>query len=230
MFRVLRNFAVGAMILVSAVTVSAANEPAKPADMLFEGKHLKLTKPNSELMYRFQRSSSTEAILGSSFSDDIKLAIDKVKDDDKRDFALQIFTGERARDPFLDHDRAGNPLLLWYLDRTVNSYKALSGGTLTYVKGRFIEAVQGDKNLVKEPIKVDINGQSVDALRLTITPYVNDPNASRMRGYEGSRFVVVVSDAVPGYFVEMTSIFESTTPKSPRLEERINFVSEGAKK
>jgi hypothetical protein len=225
MSSVILRWATAAVMLLSAAA-SASGEPQKPVDALFDGNHLKLTKQGSQLNYRFQRSVSHEKVLGAAFSDDLKIDVTAVKDD-KRDFEFRVFSGERARDPFVDHDRSGNPLLLWYLDRSVNSYKGLAGGGLTYVKGRFMEAL---KNANAEPTKVDIDGKSVDAFRVTVTPYAGDPNASRMMGYENSRFVIVYSDAVPGFFVEMSSTLENTDAKAPRLEERISFVNEGEKK
>lgn len=222
---VLRCLATG-LVMLGAAIGSVAAEPQKPVEILFDGNHLKLTKEGSEVTYRFQRSVSHEKVLGAAFSDDLKLNVTAVKDD-KRDFQFQVFTGERAREPFADHDRSGNPLLLWYLDRSVNNYKGLAGGGLTYVKGRFMEAL---KNANAEATKVEVNGKTVDASRVTLTPYANDPNASKMMGYQNSRFVIVYSDAVPGYFLEMTSTLENTDAKAPRLEERISFVSEVEKK
>lgn len=221
----LRRFAAAAIVLVGASAAHADDQ--KPVDLLFEGNHLKLTKPGSELTYRFQKSVSHEKVLGQAFADDLKLDITGVKDGDKRDFEFKVFSGEHAREPFKDHDRIGNPLLLWYLDRSVNSYRGLAGGSLTYVKSRFMQAL---KNATAEPTKVDVAGNSVDAYRLTLTPYASDPNAVRMMGYEKSRFVIVYSDAVPGYFVEMASTFENTDAKAPRLEERVSFVGDGEKK
>lgn len=218
---------IAAAIFLGAAAGAAAADPQKPVDQLFSGSHLKLAKQGDVIAYRFQRSVSHEKVLGAAFSDDIKLDIKAVKDGDKRDFAFQVFSGERARDPFPDHDRVGNPLLLWYLDRSVNAYKGLAGGGLTYVKGRFMDAL---KNATAEPTKVDVAGKSVDAFRLTLAPYANDPNASRMMGYQNSRFVIVYSDAVPGYFVELSSTYENTDAKAPRLEERVSFVSGGETK
>lgn len=222
---VLRCLATG-LVMLGAAIGSVAAEPQKPAELLFDGNHLQLTKEGSQVTYRFQRSVSHEKVLGAAFSDDLKLDVKAVKDN-KRDFEFRVFSGDRAREPFADHDRVGNPLLLWYLDRSVNNYKGLAGGGLTYVKGRFMEAL---KNATAEATKVDVGGKSVDASRVTLTPYSSDPNASRMMGYQNSRFVIVYSDAVPGYFVEMTSTFENTDAKAPRLEERISFVSEVATK
>lgn len=216
-----------AAILMSAVAGAAAAEPQKPVELLFNGNHLKLTKSGSELTYRFQRSVSHEKVLGAPFSDDLKLDITGVKDGDKRDLEFHVFSGERARAPFADHDRDGNPLLLWYLDRSVNNYRGLAGGGLTYVKSRFMEAL---KNAIAEPTKVDVAGKSVDGFRVTLLPYAKDPNGAKMMGYENSSFVIVYSDAVPGYFVEMSALYENTDKKAPRLEERVSFVGEGEKK
>lgn len=220
-----RNLA-AATLLLAAAGPAAANAQAA-VDQIFHSNHLKNTKQGSEITYRFQRSVSHEKVLGTAFSDDIKLDVTNVKDGDKRDFKLQVFTGARARDPFADHDRVGNPLLLWYLDRSVNNYKGLAGGGLTYVKGRFMEAL---RNATAEATKIDVDGKSVDGFRVTLTPYAKDPNATRMMGYENSRFVIVYSEAVPGYFVEMTSIYENKEKDAPRLEERLSFVGEGDNK
>lgn len=221
----LRHIA-AAVLLVAAAGPAAANAQT-PVEQLFDGRHLKLTKQGSGLTYRFQRSVSHENVLGAAFSDDIKLDVTNVKDDDKRDFSLKIFTGDRARYPVTDHDRVGNPLLLWYLDRSVNTYKGLAGGGLTYVKGRFMEAL---KTAAGEPTKIDIGGKSIDAVRVTLTPYANDPNAGKMLGYQNSRFVITYSDAVPGYFVELAAVYENTDKTAPRLEERLSFVGEGETK
>ncbi len=227
MLRVRFRLLAAAAILMSAVAGAAAAGPEKPVEGLFYGNHLKLTKAGSELSYRFQRSVSHEKVLGLAFSDDVKLDITNVKDGDKRDFAFKVFTGERARDPITDHDRDGNPLLLWYLDRAVMGYRQLAGGGLTYVKSRFMAAL---KDATAEPTKVDVGGKSVDAFRMTLQPYAKDPNAAKMMGYENSIFVIVYSDAVPGYFVEMSAVYENSDKNAPRLEERVSFVGEGETK
>lgn len=221
-----RRLAAVAILLSAAAGVAVAG-PERPVDQLFNGNHLKLTKKGSELTYRFQKSVSHEKVLGMPFSDDVKLDVTDVKPEDKRDFTFQVFSGEMARNPMADHDRVGNPLLLWYLDRAVNGYRGLAGGGLTYVKTRFMKALEAAQG---EPIKMDVAGKSVDAFRLTLTPYAADPNAAKMMGYEKSRFTIVYSDAVPGYFVEMTSTYENTDSKAPRLEERVSFVGEGEMK
>ena len=52
----------------------------------------------------------------------------------------------------------------------------------------------------------------------------------KMQGFEGAKFTVVVSNEVPGYFVDLTSSFESKAAAGPSLEEHISFVSMGENK
>lgn len=226
MLSVLLRVLAGTVILSGAAAGLAAANAETPAELVFNGNHLKLTKAGTELTYRFQKSVSHEAVLGKPFSDDLKLDITAAKGD-TRDLSFQVFTGEMARYPQADHDRIGNPVLLWFLDRAARNYISLAGGGLTYIKGRFMEAL---RNGTAEPIKVDVAGKSVDAFRMTLQPYAQDPNAARMLGFENSKFIIVYSDAVPGYFVELSSTYENTDAKAPRLEERVSFVAEGEKK
>ncbi|WP_371360317.1 hypothetical protein, partial [Salmonella sp. E404] len=69
-----------------------------------------------------------------------------------------------------------------------------------------------------------LGDKTVDAQRVTIVPYVGDINASKMRGFEKSKFSIVVSDAVPGQFVELQATYESSDAAAPRLEEKTQMV------
>ena len=227
-FRVIRaTMVVCAVIGLTGVAMAEPKaEPKEAAKLLFESNHLKRTDDGSKLKYRFQKSVNNEKILGKPFSDDLELAITKAEEE-KRNFKLQIFTGARARSPFSDHDRVGNPLLLWYLDRAVKNYKSLARGSLTYMKNRFMDALQKAE---LEDAKVSIDGKDVEAHRMTLQPYANDPNKSRMMGYQNSRFVIVFGDNIPGYLFELSAVYENTDEKAPRLEERIRFAgAEGGK-
>lgn len=213
----------GALLMTSAAAAAAGE---KAADLLFEHKHLVLMSKGSEVAYRFQRTVSDPKVLGESFSDDIKIGVVQVKPDDTRELEIKIFTGERARDTTRVPDLTGNPLLVWYLDRATLSLSQLAGGERMFYKDKMRRAL-GDKALV-EPVKVDYGGKSVDGFRVTITPFIEDPSAFKMRGFERARFAITVSDAVPGYFVDMVSIYENTQKEAPRLEERISVVDAAA--
>lgn len=208
-------------------TLPATADPAKPTavDVLFETKHLTNCNQGQDLAYRFQRSVSRPELLGQPFSDDIHLAVKAINADGSRNLIMSVFTGERARDPLSVPDMNGNPLLVLFLDRAVNNYHSLAGGAHPYIKQQ-IRAALRDKAKV-EAVKIDYEGKSVDGFRVSVVPFVGDPNATKMSGYEGSEFTFVVSTAVPGQFAIMASRYESGLKDSPRLEERMTLAGVG---
>ena len=218
-----------ASLVVAGFLMSAAAMAGAPSavELLFEAKHLAALAAGSEIAYRFERATSDPKMLGAPFSDTIGLTVTAVAPSGTREVALNVFTGDRARSVQNVPDLTGNPLLVLFLDRTVGNMSQLAGGTRPYFKDR-IRAGLRDKSLL-DPITITYAGKTVDAFRITVTPFIGDANAGKMLGYEGARLTLVVSEAVPGHIVEMTSLFESAIPDAPRLEERITLAGSGDK-
>ena len=203
----------------SASVVAAAETKAPSSiDLLFERKHLENVTAGTDLVYHFERTVNQPDLLGLPFADDIKVEVRKVATDGTREVAVKVFTGERARDPQVIPDLTGNPILVVFLDRAIASYMSVAGGKVAYLKDKFRTALRERAKI--EPAHVKLADKEVDAYRITIAPYVGDLNASKMRGFENSTFTVVMSDAVPGQFVEMKALYENTAKDAPRLEER----------
>lgn len=223
----------GAATSAVAADPAAAAAPAPAAaaagptavDVLFERKHLDNLQAGQEVVYRFQRTVSDEKILGSPFSDDMKLDIKKVAADGTREVIFKVFSGERARDPQEIPDLTGNPILVVFLDRAVNNFAAIASGNRNYLKGKFRDALREKAKI--EAVEVEVMGKKVAAYKVTVVPFENDPNALKMLGYEGATFSFVVSDKVPGHFVELVSHYESGIKDAPSLDERITLASLG---
>lgn len=208
-----------AFVLAPAVSMTApAHADPTAVDLLFEAKHIDGLDKGAELKYHFERKVSDEKLLGAPFTDDISIKVMDVTPAG-RQLLMQIFTGERARDPQNVPDFTGNPLLVLFLDRSVNNYSLLGGGDKPYLKGVFRKSFL-DKAKV-EPAKVEYAGKTVDGFKITVVPYEGDRNAAKMQGYERSKFTFLLSPAVPGHFVEFISVLESTQEKLPRIEERM---------
>jgi hypothetical protein len=199
-------------------------EVAKPSsvDVLFERKHLSNVDAGVDLNYRFERTVSQPELLGQPFSDNIKVEVKKVAPTGTRDVVVKVFSGERARDPQPIDELTGNPILVVFLDRAIASYMAVAGGKVAYLKDKFRTSLR--ERATVEPAKVKLGDRTVDAYRISVAPYVGDLNAQKMRGYETSRFSFVVSEAVPGQFVELDAVYENTAKDAPRLEERTIMV------
>jgi hypothetical protein len=219
-----------ALILVAAGPLAPfavwANPPSA-IELLFERKHLAALGDGAEITYRFERTVSDTKMLGEPFSDDIKLKVTAAAASGTRDVVLTVFTGERARSLGDLPELTGNPLLVMFLDRAVGNMSQLAGGSRPYLKDR-VRASFREKSTV-EATTVAHAGKTVEAFRIAVTPFVGDPNAAKMLGYDGAKLTLVVSEAVPGHIVELTSQFESGVQGAPRLDERITFSGLGGK-
>jgi hypothetical protein len=225
MSRFARASAFLCLALLPVAAFAAGDQKAAP--ILFETRQLDLIDKGAEVTYRFEKTGSDERLVGKNYSDDIRLGVAKVGDKGEREVVFKIFTGDNARDPQNWPDLTINPLFIWYLDRAVTTFGSLAGGSHMYLKHKIREALA---NATAEEIKTDYNGQSVDALKVTVAPFADDMSASKMQGFHKSSFTIVVSNKVPGYFVDLQSSFVSTQAAGPELKEHIKVVGMGEAK
>lgn len=212
-------------LLPIAAVAAAADQKAAP--ILFESRQLDLIDKGAEVTYRFEKTGSDERLVGKNYTDDIRLGVAKVGEKGEREVIFKVFTGDNARDPQNWPDLTINPLFIWYLDRAVTTFNSLAGGNRMYLKYKMREALA---NAEAEAIKVDYNGQSIDAFKVAIAPFAEDPSASKMQGFHKSAFTIVVSNQVPGYFVDLQSNFVSTQAAGPELKEHVKVVGMGEAK
>ncbi len=222
MLKFLRASAVLCLALVPVAAVAAGDQ--KATSILFETRQLDLVGKGAEVTYRFEKVGSDERLVGKNYADDIRLGVANVKDKGERDVVFKVFTGDNARDAQNWPDLTINPLFIWYLDRAVSTFTALAGGNQMYTKHKIREALA---NATAEPVKVDYNGQSVDAFKIAVTPFAEDMSSSKMQGFHKASFVIVVSNQVPGYFVDLQSNFVSTQAAGPEIKEHIKVVGMG---
>lgn len=209
-------------LLLSPYIVSAAEEQLTPTDAIFNSRHLDLVSKGSTVKYKFQHTVSDEKLMGQPFSDDIKLNISDVNAEGLRILDVTVFTGERQR-PTQNYDGLSvNPVFVWFLDKCVENYGLLSGGSHPYLKGRFREAFLTKAKI--ESTKLDYNGKSIDGYKVTIVPFEDDPKVNKMQGFEKSKFTFTMSQQIPGYFYELGSDFFSSQPGTGKMQDRLVLV------
>jgi hypothetical protein len=225
MWTILRASTALCLMLLPMTAVAAGDQ--KAVNILFETRQLDLIGKGSEVTYRFEKTGSDERLVGKNYADDIRLGVANVKDKGERDVVFKVFTGDNARDPQNWPDLTINPLFIWYLDRAVSTFNSLAGGNQMYAKHKIRESLGSAS---AEEVKVDYNGQSVDGYKIVVTPFADDLSASKMQGYHKASFTIVVSNQVPGYFVDLQSNFVSTAAAGPELKEHIKVVGIGEAK
>lgn len=230
MFKTLLSLATGAVMAVTLVVSAEAadGDPKKATDMLFETPHISAIPAGTELLYKFERKPSDEKVLGAGFVDDIKLKIESDATAGKKNVVVNVYSGERAREPNRITDMDGNPMLVVYLDTALGHFQQLAGGDRAYLKNKFSKSFVEASKI--EPVKISYKGADVDGFRISVSPYANDPSRAKMRGYEGSVFTLVLSDKVPGHFVQMTSNYTNAQKDAPFLIEKTTLDGVGGVK
>lgn len=196
---------------------SAVANP-KPIEMIWGSDHFANVEKGAELVYHFKRDASDPKTLAELFTDDVTLKIVDVTPTGSKDVDVQIYSGDRARDPIKFTGRTFNPIFNIYFTQTLSRMALLAGGLPTYFKRALDEAFKDKATL--EPVNVSYRGKMIDAYRITITPYVDDPRVGKMKGWENTQNVIVYSDKVPGEVVEMVATYQRGSGSNLRLEER----------
>jgi len=216
----------------TAMSVEAADEP-KPADaaasaqpkatdLIFEERHLSNVEPGKTIDYKFARTVSDPKILGLPFTDDITLKVTADKAEGKKDLELQIYTGERARDLQKLDAFSINPVFAVYFSQAINTFSQLAGGKLDYLQHIFAD---GWLKAKVEPIKVTYDGKQVAAFRISMTPFAGDKYESKMQGWEGAKYDVIVSKDVPGQIVDLLATYHNRYPPATlKMSERTTLA------
>ncbi|MEQ1652574.1 MAG: hypothetical protein ABL897_08815 [Hyphomicrobium sp.] len=229
MSKILLHFAAaaGLAFAIASGVSAAADATPKATDILFEGKHIAGVAPGTELMYKFVRKPTDEKILGKGYSDDISV---KVESDaataGKKNVLVQMFTGDRAKDPQRITDMDGNPMLIVFLDTALGHFRQLAGGDPSYLKNRFSSSYAKPDAKV-EPVKISYKGAEHEGYRVSVSPFANDASRAKMRGFENAEFSIVLSEKIPGHFALMTANYANTQKGAPSLVETMTLDGVG---
>ena len=211
-----------------AASVASAEDAPTAVALIFDHQHLNNTKKGDEITYTFARTVSDEKMAGSAFKDEIKLKIEDVDKDGKKNVALLVYTGERAREAKKVTEITINPMFVVAMQQAVSSYKMVAGGDFSYLKHNFSMALKDSAKI--DPVKIDYNGKTIDGHKISIVPYEKDQNVAKMKGYETSAFTFVVSDNVPGEIVEILTEIKNPTKEAPTFQERTTLAGVGGVK
>jgi hypothetical protein len=220
-----RNVGMAAVAAASLSAAAYAADAPKPADILFETPHIVSVPAGTDLVYKFERKPSNAKLLGEGYSDDIKLKVESDGEAGKKNVRLDLYTGDRAREPQEITNMDGNPVLVVFLDNAVAHFRMLAGGDPAYLKNAFKKSLAEDAKIA--PVKIDYKGQWVDGYRISVSPYATDFARSKMNGYEVSSFTIALSDKIPGYLAKMASEFTNSDKNAPTLEETTTLQGVG---
>lgn len=95
----------------------------------------------------------------------------------------------------------GNPLGMYFLERTIRSVAEQTGGSNFYLRNRIKDALREPAEM--RPVAVDWQGQSVAATEIVLAPFDDDPNLAQLGAFGDLRIRIVVGEDVPGWYLTL---------------------------
>lgn len=97
----------------------------------------------------------------------------------------------------------GNPIIMYFYESVVRDMAATAGGSPFYIRNRVKEALVSSSEV--EEGEATLDGRTVAIRTVRLYPFRDDPNRSRMRGFDDLELRVTVSDDVPGWYVSLVA-------------------------
>jgi hypothetical protein len=204
-----------------------ASQPLSEAEtVLWTTDQLHSIEKPLRLAYEFKKGGTFEE----GFTDKIFLDILELLPDGMKRANVTFFTGERYHYVPPYDSINGNPVMAVYLHGDVLEMNRLTEGHWRYFQRRIKFALADAAQI--EPVSVEFGGKTVEAKRITIKPYANDPKRERNEKYgrfADKVYTFTISDAVPGYLYRIEAVVPAakdlTTGDAPLLEESITLTA-----
>lgn len=201
-------------------------EISRAETLLFMTAHLKELQTPSRLHYAFRKSGTLEK----GFSDTVDVDVIREADGSKKGVA-RFFSGARQI-KYPDVERVeGNPVLLFYLEREIREMSRLTGGQPNHFRQRIRTALAESAQISDVDIRVD--GQTMRAQQITISPYDSDPNRARYQRLAIKQYIFTICDTIPGVVYQMRGVVPAasgSTKDEAVIDETLTFKSAGAPK
>ena len=181
--------------------------------------HLANLPDKAAVSYDYAKTGTLEP----AFEDRVKLQVEKTAGG--RRTHVDYLSGKEAL-VLPDIDGAnGNPVILSFLERDVREMERRTGGKSNYFRKRVRLALAESAQI--EPVTMDVQGRQVEALRISIRPYQNDPMQARFPAFTGKIYTFTISKQVPGMVYEMrTEVRDPHAPAQapPLVIERVVYT------
>lgn len=205
----------------------ASERPVSDAEKkIFVDDHLATAGRSRVLRYRFRQSGS----LDKAFDGPVVLTITP-KAGDHRAVDVAYLDGERRVTLPAVEDARANPVILYFLEQDVRDMHRRLGGSENYFRRRIRLAFAEGAEV--RPASMLVDGKAVDAVEVTIRPFVGDPMKAKLGAFENKAYTFALSERVPGQVLRLRSVVteDAAVPagsgKGPLLEEVLQFENAG---
>ena len=204
-----------ALVLLTGTPAAAATVQ----ELVFEAHLLADLSEPQTLRYRYEtRGSMVPKTQRSQVSMDVR----EVGEDGRKLVHFDMFEGHDRRQFGPMQARVQNPLVIVFLQRDVVRMGNQTGGSPEYFRKRIRDAFVEPAEV--ERLEIPYNGAVVPAIRVSITPFVDDPQIARFAQFRHKRYEFTVAEALPGGLYEIAAVTPESGPGGVLIEERITYA------
>jgi len=188
--------------------------------LLWLSDHMENVRQPVRLNYRFRKSGSYEE----GFEDFVRLDVLQLHKDGSKTLDIDFFSGERRQNPMYASNMRrvrGNPVLGLFLQGDMYEMERLTDGSWRHFQRRMKLAFAA---ATVEKIRLQYEGDEVEAQRIFIRPYSEDSRRDRYEMLADKSYEFVFSDRVPGKLYQVNSVIAASEPGAePLIAETLVF-------
>lgn len=197
-----------AAVLIGIGPASAGDEISVAEQRVFLDPHLQNIRAAGTVTYRFVQKGGDK----DSYTDSVTLNVGAGAAD-KRELKVDFLSGSRKMALSSIEGGTGNPVILHFLEHDIRDMHDRLGGQEAYFRKRIRLALANTATV--KPVKLKLNGKSIDGQEVSISPYSDDPLKERLKQFVSKTYVFVLSDAVPGGVYALRTHVDATAASPP---------------
>ena len=207
------------LVLLSIVAWSPA-EAEETYDLIFKTGTLSDISRQSTLTYDRTVEYRDESDLSDQQSGEIELTFEA--DEMAR---LKFVKGDKYRNVGAFPATVGNPIIMYFVETVIRDVAHRAGGSPFYIRNRIKASLLQKVPIVEGTER--IGDQEVPVRKITLRPFVNDKNRSKMRGFEDLALTITMSDEIPGWYHSLVADTKALNGSESVYSNTLTFTAEG---
>ncbi len=189
-----------ALLMLSTPIQATPTDPGAHYDLLFRNGTLDEIGPETTLVYSREVVSTLAPEAADRDTGKIALTLDGA---DKPLAQLEFRQDGKHRSLGRFPASVGNPMIMYFYESVIRDMAEAAGGSPFYIRNRVKEALVAPTEV--ETGEATFDGQTVATQTVRILPFSEDPNRDRMQGFGDLELRIVMSEAVPGWYMSLTA-------------------------
>lgn len=137
---------------------------------------------------------------------------------------LKFHKGEKFRNLGEFPATVGNPIIMYFVESVIRDVSRNAGGSPFYIRNRIKASLL--QKVPIEDVALPFGGNDIPAKQITLRPFLNDKNRSKMRGYEDLALTITMSDKVPGWYYSLVADTKPSKGEGPVYTNALKLVPE----